>query len=464
AQYLSPEQAQGHPVSAASDLYAIGIVLYELLTGQIPFDGETAVTIALKQVSAAAPAPSALNPAIPPALDAVVDRALAKDPAQRFANADEFIATLQSVREQFSPERTRTLNSTQPNGHPGGPPSGLLLASEVPRQRDNRLAWITAVVVSLLLIAGGAYLLLMPAKQVRVPNVSGLSRAAATATLARAGMQPRYSGATSSNVPAGYVIGSSPPAGREVSKGSAVTLLISSGPGSAALPEVAGLSADRAKARLVKDGFKPTLKSQASTAFPAGQAIGTDPPAGTPVRLGGPVKLLVSSGPAQITVPEVVGDTQAQAKAALSAEGLKLGAVSTQVSTQTPGTVISQSPEGGQQAAAGSSVDLTLSQATKKITVPEVVEEKEELAVGELHGAGFEAKVVKLPVTEAAQNGIVLSQDPKASTKAKRGSTVTIRVGMLQSPTEPTTTTGTTTGATSPPAPTPGPSAPVVGQ
>src|SRR6202453_1203467 len=99
AQYLSPEQAQGHTVSGRSDLYAVGIILYELLTGSVPFDGETAVTIALKQVSATPPPPSALNPAVPPELDAVVARALAKDPAERFADADEFLGALEYVRQ-----------------------------------------------------------------------------------------------------------------------------------------------------------------------------------------------------------------------------------------------------------------------------------------------------------------------------------------------------------------------------
>ena len=464
AQYLSPEQAQGHPVSAASDLYAIGIVLYELLTGQIPFDGETAVSIALKQVSAAPPAPSALNPAVPPTLDAVVGRALAKDPAQRFASAEEFIAALQSVREELSTghatERTRALASLPPNGRSQGPPSGLLLASEPPQRKDNRLAWIAAAVVSLLLIAAGAYLLQRETNQVRVPDVTGLSRAAATAKLARAGMQPRYLSTTSATVPVDYVIGSSPPAGHQVSKGSTVTLEVSSGPGSAALPEVAGMKRSAALRILHEHGFSPIAQSQPSSTVKEGDVISTDPMGGTPVRLGSQVKVLVSSGPAPISVPSVVGDTEAQAKAALSAAGLKLGTVSKQTSTQAPGTVIAQSPEGGQQAAAGDSVDLTVARAAQTITVPSVVEEKEELAIGELHGAGFKTKVVKRPVTEAALSGIVLSQNPKANTKAKHGSSVTITVGELQSSTEPTTTTTTTTtttGATSPPAPNPAP-------
>jgi eukaryotic-like serine/threonine-protein kinase len=127
AQYLSPEQAQGQAVSAASDLYAVGIVLYELLTGAVPFDGETAVTIALKQVSATPPPPSALNPAVPPELDAVVARALAKDPAERFTDADEFLGALEYVRQLLSGEVSYAPGAG--NG-PVAPATALLLPVE----------------------------------------------------------------------------------------------------------------------------------------------------------------------------------------------------------------------------------------------------------------------------------------------------------------------------------------------
>ncbi len=465
AQYLSPEQAQGQPVSASSDLYAIGIVLYELLTGHIPFDGETAVSIALKQVSAVPPAPSAINPAVPPALDAAVLRALAKDPAQRYRDADEFIAALEEVRGGLSGQHLTAVSPGAPaNNHPAS--GGLLLPPAEPLDRKNApLWWILAAVVAILAAAAAAYLLLGPASRVTVPNVAGLARAQANARLQRSGLKPSDSTATSPTAPLGTVINSSPGAGRTVPRDSRVTLVISSGPGSAPLPEVDGLERDRAVQILRKQGFVATVHSQPSPTVKQGRVISTDPPAGSDAQIGSPVDVVVSSGPAQSTVPEVIGDTEGQAKTALSEAGLKLGAVTSQTSTQTPGTVISQSTEGGQKLPAGGSVDIVLAQAAQTVPVPEVLEEKEERAVGELHGAGFKAKIVKRNVSEPSQNGVVLTQNPRAGIKAKRGSAVTITVGVAQSPTETTTTTTTTTTTptTSTPVVTP-PPAPAGGQ
>src|SRR5438128_770348 len=220
AQYLSPEQAQGHAVGATSDLYSVGVILYELLTGVVPFEGETAVAIAFKQVAADPRPPSALNPAVPAGLDAIVLRALAKDPARRYASADEFLDAL--ARE----------------------PQAL-------------------------------------------PAPDAATRAAA-----------------------GLVISENPRRGGRVAKGTRVSIAVSSGPGSAAVPSVERLSVARALARLRAAGFKPATKSQPNASLAQGTVIGTDPPAGLVALVGSAVTVLVSSGPAQVRVPDVVGESQ----------------------------------------------------------------------------------------------------------------------------------------------------------
>jgi serine/threonine protein kinase len=463
AQYLSPEQAQGHPVSASSDLYAIGIVLYELLTGQIPFDGETAVSIALKQVSAVPPPPSALNPAVTPALDAVVRHALAKDQGERFTDAEEFIAALQQVRGELASGHVTTVApAVGPNGRSSS--GGLLLAPEPLQEERKRsiLPWVLAGVLCAAAIAAAVLLLVGRTQHVTVPRLAGLSRGTAQARLRAQGLQASFSSATNPTISPGLVVSSSPPAGSTVAKESRIAVVVSSGPGSAAVPEVLGLSSAAAERALRARDFRPVLKSLASSTVKEGSVISTDPSAQTSARLGSTVSVVVSSGLAKVGVPDLTGDTKAQAQSALATAGLKLGSTTKQTSTQTAGTVLSQSPEGGTSATAGTSVDLVLAKTQATVRVPNVVGKKEERAAGELVGAGFEPETVTVPVTEAALAGTVVSQSPAAGKKAKHGATVTINVGQLASSTTATTETTSTSTTSSSGAATPTP--PVAGQ
>ncbi len=487
AQYLSPEQAQGYMVSGASDLYSIGVILYELLTGAVPFDGETAVAIAFKQVSAQAPAPSEVNPAVPPALDAVVLRALAKDPAQRYADADEFIAALVRERQALPASAGAVLAGTggaqseqgygaaaiapapgAGQGHDGAPATGaMLLASDgYDEDVDDGPGVQRVVLWGLLaaLIVGGivaAVLLLSSStRHVNVPNVTGESEQAASARLRATGLTAAPSLASSASVASGRVISQSPIASSRVASGSRVSIVVSSGPGSAALMSVQGLSAAQAIARLRKAGFKPTSSEQPNAKVTQGKVIGTEPPAGTELQVGSPVTVLVSSGPAQVRVPDVSGDSQSGAEAALTAVGLAVGSVTQQVSTtQTAGSVIAQTPSAGSSVRTGAKVSLTLAKASNEVVVPRVVGQSETQASAALGGAGFAPSVVTTTTKDQSKVGVVLKQSPAAGRKARKGSTVTLTVGMLGTETTPTTPTTTpttpTTTTTTTPAPTP---------
>jgi beta-lactam-binding protein with PASTA domain len=462
AQYLSPEQAQGFPVSAASDFYAVGIVLYELLTGQVPFDGETAITIALKQVSATPPAPSTLNAAVPAALDAVVQKALAKDPAQRFADADEFMVALQQVREQLESgvaaaagpgavdpalyAATTVLPSPEPP-HSGGlaiPAAGMTEGESYGAGRPL-WPWVVAGLVALAAAAVAAVLLFAGNGRVTVPAVTGETQAAASSTLRRAGLTPTPSTANNATIPAGLVISESPQKGSRVSRGSRVDIVVSSGPASLPLPNVQGLTRAAALARLRAAGFLPTVQSQPSAQVAKGLVISTSPSPGTEVQAGSPVAVLLSSGPAQVRIPQVTGETQAQATASLTAVGLSVGSVSSQVSASQPaGTVISQSPAAGSSVPTGRKVNLVVAQATKDATVPGVVGQSETQASAVLGKAGFNPQARTRVVSAAAQEGVVLAQSPAAGHRVRRGSTVTITVGTLGQSTTSTTSTSTT--------------------
>ncbi len=451
AQYLSPEQAQGHAVTESSDLYAVGVVLYELLTGSVPFEGESAVTIALKQVSDEPVAPSVRNPKVSPALDAVVMRALAKDPAARFQSADEFIAALGQAREGIVPPPT-------PNGAPTAP-TVMLVAPGAPvggpppdeRERRRRRALWLALAAALLaaLVAVALLLALGPsAARVTVPDVTGKTQAVAVATLRRAGLDPKVSLAANANVASGLVIGETPPGGTIVQEGSSVNVVVSTGPGSRALPNVEGKKSTEAMKILRDDGFAPSPQSQSSETVAKGLVISTNPPAGTEVQVGSPVTVLVSSGPAQVSVPNVTGESQANATAALTAAGLKVTVQKREVSEPQPGTVISQSPSAGSQAKIGSNVAIVVAQAPQRVPVPNVVGQSEEQATATLTGQGFTSTIVTRTVTDPTKNGIVVQQSPAAGAKAAKGASVTLAVGKLAPQ-----TTSTPTSATPPPTP-----------
>ncbi len=463
AQYLSPEQAQGHMVSETSDLYSIGVILYELLTGVVPFEGETAVAIAFKQVSADPRPPSELNPALAPSLDAVVLRALAKDPAARYAAAQELIVALEHEREALG-AYTAAHTVAVPDGHvhraPAPVAGGLLLAPAelgddyappAPRgdgRTRRALLWgLGAVVLAAAVVL--VVLLTQPSSSVSVPNVVGQSEQAAGAALRQAGLNPVASLASSATVPSGLVVSQSPQAGDDAKKGARVNIVVSQGPASAALTDVDGLSADKAAAQLRKAGFKPTTKAQASSSVKTGLVIATEPPAGTEIQVGSSVTLLVSSGPAPVRVPDVVGQSQAAAEADLSNAELAVGTVNQKVSsTQTAGTVVAQSPTAGSSLHAGEKVELTVTQAPKQVTLPNLVGAAEAAAVAALKHIGVNASKVTRATSEQAQVGVVLAQSPMPGSQVRKGATVLITVGVLAPETTPTTSTPTTSTPT----------------
>ena len=476
AQYLSPEQAQGQPVSAASDLYSVGVILYELLTGVVPFDGETAVAIAFKQVSAVPVPPSSVNPALPASLDAIVLRALAKDPAERYRDADEFMSVLEHERQSLPAPSTPVLAAayaaTAQAPPPQPPPTAgaLLMQPAGPPPEDSgggpgdssRRKWILWGLAAATVVAVVALVLVLfpPHGRVTVPYVVGLGEQTAVLRLRQSGLDPVASQAASSTVASGLVVSQTPAQGAIVHSGTHVDVVVLSGPASAALADVKGLTGSQASSKLRAAGFDPTTTPKPSATVAQGRVVATEPPAGTELALGSPVTVLVSSGPAQVRVPDVTGQAQAGAEAALSNAGLTVGTVTQQVtSKQSPGTVLSQSPAAGSSLHSGQGVDLVVAQAPKEVAVPNVVGENEAQAAAALGAAGLNPKTANATTTEPSQVGLVLRQSPAAGQQARKGGTVTITVGTLAVQTTPTGATGTTAPA-GPTTPSPAPVAP----
>jgi beta-lactam-binding protein with PASTA domain/predicted Ser/Thr protein kinase len=415
AQYLSPEQAQGQPVDARSDLYSIGVVLYELLTGVPPFDADSPVTIALKQVSEAPVPPRLRNGAVPAALDAVVGRALRKDADDRFQDAEAFTAALESAMAGGYVE-------------PEDPVAAL---EEEDRRNWRRIALIALVVLALLALAIGAWALLTPPKK-QVPDVVGKRSAAAAQMLQNRGFEVDIVPIQSDAVPEDRVAGQRPEPGADADEGSVVTITVSSGPGEAPVPLVSGMTADEAAAALRKAGFKSEQRRDFSDTVKAGRVIETSPPEGSTARKGTTVTLVVSRGKEKVAVPDLVGRTRDEAERALQDAGLQSTVKEEESADRDPGTVLRQDPAAGEQLAKGGTVTLVVAKAPADVPVPGVIDAPEQDAVRALKDAGFKVKTEDAPVQTPDEDGIVVEQDPSPDTPRPKGSTVTIRVGRFQ--------------------------------
>ncbi len=459
AQYLSPEQAQGHSVNPTSDLYSIGVILYEMLTARVPFDAEAAVTIAIKHVSEAPVAPSQINPAVPPELERVVMWTLNKNPADRPPDADALIAALETVKTTMGAgapsDRTASfaaLAAAVPAGagvaaaaaidpNPPGPPP-TPQDDEGPGQRW----WPWALVLLVLLAAGvAAALLLTRSNDKLVPTVVLEKIDVAQAQIQNAGFTPNLISRTDSH-PSGTVIAQNPLGGSKAPSGSTVSLTVSTGPGNVSVPSVADQPEDEARRTLDGAHVKVAMIARETSGdVPAGAAIRTDPPAGSSVPVGSGVTLFISMGKPQKSVPDVVGQSEAAAGTALRAAGFTVS-TSTQESTVPAGNVISQNPSGGSPAAQGSNVALVIATAPTTAKIPDVTGDTVAGARSTLMAAGFTVTVKIKDVIRQSRDGIVLSQDPAANATATKGSAVTIVVGRLSTT---TTTSSTTTRPTS---------------
>ncbi len=437
--YLSPEQAQGFEVTAVSDLYSVGVMLYEALTGRVPFEGESAVAVAMKQVSQMPQRPSSIQPRVSPALDAVVMRALEKDPGQRFQSADAFIAALdQAMREPGGAGRgTQSFAALPPvvaePGEEGEDP-------EAARKR-RRNWWILGALVAIL-IGALIGILLSRDTTTTVPSVEGRSLQRAEEILEQRGFtinQPPKQ--VHREVEPGTVLEQDPlpsPPGREAEEECsfltlfcskpAVTLTISIGPGEGAVPPVTGLSRDEATKKLEAAGFEVATESRNSSEVEEGDVIFSEPKAGKTAEKGTTVTIFVSTGPKLVKVPVLTGAQRRVAVERIRGRGLT-PEVEEEESNLPVGQVIRQSPAAGKELEPESTVEIIVSSGREKKKMPGVVGLERREAVEEVRAAGLTPLVVEEETRNEEKIGLVIRQTPSGGTQLLPGAEVTLNVG-----------------------------------
>ncbi|MCD5202908.1 Stk1 family PASTA domain-containing Ser/Thr kinase [Enterococcus casseliflavus] len=456
--YLSPEQARGSMATNQSDIYAIGIILYEILTGKVPFDGESAVTIALKHFQDEIPSIRIYDKNVPQSLENVVLKATAKEPADRYKTADEMRADLDTV---LSPDRlneprwephalmdeTRVLTpveAAQVETPPVEEPVEDKVAdqAEEPAQpkKKKRKRWLLLPIIMVIALLGiGSYFLFGGGRgDVAIPEVSGQTEAAARAELEAAGLQvaDEVEEIEDDEVEAGNVVKTDPPEGNEVKKNSVVTLYTSSGTKKITLDDYEGRSFDDVKKELIDLGFdedriKEELES--SDDVDEGDIISQSPAAGREVSPAeDEITFKVSSGPDSFAMDNYYGMTEADARAALTSRGVDRSQIEVnyQSSSQPSGTIIAQAPATGETVVTSqTTITLTVSSGQEMVNVPRIVGKSQADAEADLNEAGLDSTFEEEDgYNDSVPAGHVVRVSPGAGTSVEVGSTVTVTI------------------------------------
>lgn len=445
AQYLSPEQARGDPVDARSDVYSLGCVLYEMLTGEPPFTGDSPVSVAYQHVREDPVPPSERHEGISTDLDAVVLKALAKNPENRYQTAAEMRADLVRVHNGEAPEapkvltgaERRSLMSSPPPGGPRTDPLPRQVFTDTDRDRTNMgsvgrwaaavaiLAVLTIVVFIAINTFGGK------TRNVQVPDVKGQASADAIAALQNRGFKIRTQQKPDSSIPPDHVIGTDPGANASVDAGDEVTINVSTGPEQRELPDVSSLSYAEAVKKLQAAGFTKFKQANSpSTAELLGRVIGTNPPANQTSAITNVITIVVGSGPETKQIPDVNGQTVDLAQKNLTVYGFTKFSESQVDSTRPAGDVIGTNPPAGTTVPVDSVIELQVSKGNQFV-MPDVSGMFWTDAEPRLRALGWTGVLDKGPDVDAggSLHNKIVYQSPSAGSGANRDGVITLKFG-----------------------------------
>ncbi|MEV0682423.1 Stk1 family PASTA domain-containing Ser/Thr kinase [Nocardia sp. NPDC050378] len=444
AQYLSPEQARGETVDARSDVYSVGCVLFEILTGQPPFTGDSPVAVAYQHVKEDPPLPSSVNPAVPRELDSVILKAMAKNPANRYQTAAEMRADLIRVLGGQKPSAPMVMNDEDYAGYDEPAPRRFHDRDDTsehpavgpPAEQGNRTGLIALGVAAALAVAFGMFWVLIgpgsKPDQVAVPDLSGKTAQQAESELVKAGFSVAVQQKPDGKVAPGNVIATQPLGGSRIDEGSTVTLQVSTGPAQVAVPRILGMTQAEAEQALNSTGLQmdPNVQRRASSVADTDRVIGQEPTAGVRIDIAQPIVIVIGSGPEQVRVPDVVGQDISVAEPNLTVSaGFKVE-VKEVLSPQPKGQVLSTSPAGGSNAEKGSTITVQVSLGDR-ITVPDLTGLTPTQAQEKLRAQGWTGQLSQTTVItlDGSASGKVVGQNPPAGTSVTMSGNVILQVG-----------------------------------
>lgn len=430
AQYFSPEQARGQQVDARTDVYSLGCVLYEMLTGQALFTGDTPLSVAYQHVRERPVPPSQRRTGISADLDAVVLKALEKKPERRYQSAADMRADLMRVSRGNAPQASSSASDDTDEAPGSAGPHTLALPVQQQRSGSRRGLIVGALGLVMLLVIAGVYIV-GTMNRVTVPDVQGLTRQDALSQLTDRGLNPQVDTRPDGSVQEGRVIGTDPAANSSVSSGSDVTVNVSTGPEQRRIPDVSSLSYDEAVRTLRDAGFENVRRmAQASTTEELDRVVGTIPAAQQDATTSNEIVILVGSGPSERTVPDVVGQTVDQAMQNLDTAGFTTILQADADSTLPIGQVAGTDPPAGASIASDAPLTLKVSRGNQ-FTMPDLRGLFHGDALAQLNALGFAGLFLKGPDMDAGgdRRARVVQQVPAPGTGINRDGTITVNYG-----------------------------------